>query len=171
VSQATQASIDNNQEYIDSYTEQVTRNPNDTLALRGLGDTYVNTAELQGRAGLENEAARNYKNAVDAYRKALAVKEDPEIRIDLGWAYLQMNMIDVAERELKTVIGEAPTSQRAWHTLGFLYANVDRGEEAKNAWQQAYNIDATTAIGQEAKKFLDEYASPNASLTPPAVGP
>ncbi len=167
--QAVQAQIDNTQQQADGYQDLVTRNPQDTQSLKGLADAYVAIGDLQTEAGKANDASVSYKKAVDTYRQSLAVKDDPDLRIDLAWAYYEMSMYDVAVRELQTSTTQAPANQRAWLTLGYVYANIDQLSKAKDCWTKAQNINPNSAVGQEAKKFLDQSAS--GSLTPPTRQP
>jgi tetratricopeptide (TPR) repeat protein len=146
------------EERIKSYETFLTTLPDDADALRSLGDGYLELGNLLRENNEINDAYAAYKSAVDNYRKHLAAKPDSvEARIDLGLAYASMQMGQVAVRELQLATQQAPTNQRAWHVLGFVYdSNLNELEEAKKAWEKSYALNPTSNIGQESKQFLDQ---------------
>ncbi|MBI5871130.1 MAG: tetratricopeptide repeat protein [Actinobacteria bacterium] len=160
-SQAVQLQVDDIQERISAYQALLERNPNDIDAMKGMGDSYLEMGAYQGEAGQENESYRSYKNAVDQYRKYLAIKPDGvEVRIDLGLAYSYLQMIDIALRELNAATAAEPGNQRAWHSLGWvLYNSAGNLTDARAAWEKSYALNPNTPIGVESKSFLDQFSS------------
>lgn len=158
-SQALQIEMDNVQERIDAYERLLEQNPNDMESIKGLADGYLEIGTYQADAGQENESFRSYKNAVDNYRKYLAVNPgDNNVRKDLGLVYSYLQMTDVALRELRAVTAADPTNQRAWHSLGYvLYFSSGNVAEAREAWTKSYNLSPTSDVGVESKSFLDKY--------------
>ncbi|MEK7817315.1 MAG: tetratricopeptide repeat protein [Actinomycetota bacterium] len=166
-SQAIETEVADLQLQIDAYGEMLKRNPNDLMALRGLGDMYLQKGFVESEGGDLSQPARSYKAAVDNYRRYLAIKpDDVELRIDLGLAYSYLEMIDIAVRELGAATAVASANQRAWHSLGWVLSSAGRTSEARDAWQKSYTIDPNSAIGKESKQFLDETAGMGLATTP-----
>jgi len=164
--QALQIEVSDLQERIGAYQSLLQRNPNDADAMKGMGDSYLEIGTAQGENGEVNDSYRSYKNAVDQYRKYLSIKPDNvEVKIDMGLSYSYLQMIDIALRELREAVAAAPANQRAWHSLGWvLYNGAGNLSEARVAWQKAYNLDPSTAIGQESKSFLDQFSGQQLAL-------
>lgn len=171
-SQAAQIEIENMQSKLDDYQTVLSRNPGDIDVVRALADAYYEMGALQNKNGDINDSYRSYKNAVDQYRKYLSVKPDNvEVMTDLGLAYAEFQMTDIAVRELKAAVASAPGNQRAWHSLGWIqYRWASNLPDAKIAWQKSYDIDPNTPIGKESKSFLDDFAGQQ-SLASPSTAP
>ncbi|MCL4472702.1 MAG: hypothetical protein M1539_01580 [Actinobacteria bacterium] len=167
---ALQVQLADIRDRITAYEALLQRNPGDLDALRGLGDSYLEEGQAQGENNQTNDSYRSYKNAVDQYRKYLAIKPDfVEVRIDMGLSYSYLQMIDISLRELNTCVTAAPDNQRAWHSLGWVqYNGAGNLTAAKDAWQKSYDLNPSTPIGQESKSFLDEFAGQ--SLAVPGAG-
>lgn len=158
-SQAYEVEVTELQGRIDAYAEILQRDPNDLVAIRGMGDDYLQKGFIEYEYGDVNASSRSYKAAVDHYRRYLSLKpDDVEVRIDLGLAYSYLGMFEVAVRELKAATVAAPTSQRAWHSLGWVLAQGDNSAEARQAWQKSFELNPNSAIGKESKQFLDQSA-------------
>jgi len=172
VSQAAQVEIEDIQSRIADYQTVLSRTPGDIDVVRVLADAYYELGTMQGQNGDINESYRSYKNAVDQYLKYLAVKPDNvEVMTDLGLSYGDLQMTEIAIRELKAAIALAPDNQRAWHSLGWVqYNGASNLSEAKIAWQKSYDLDPNTPIGKESKSFLDEFSGQQ-SLASPSVSP
>jgi tetratricopeptide (TPR) repeat protein len=165
--QALQLDIDDLQQRIDAYQGLVALNPGDIDSLRGLGDTYLEMGDLRSQNNQSNEALRAYKSAVDSYRKYLELNPaGAEVMIDLGLAYSDLYMGDIAVRQLRAATQTDPTNQRAWHVLGYvLENNLGDTDGAVQAWQTSYNLDPNSTIGQESKQFIDQSAGTTAGGT------
>jgi len=163
-SQATEQEITDIQKRIDAATELVTANPADAEALKELGTGYYELGAVQSSSEDFNGSLRSYRDAIEQYRKYLNIRpKDPEVRVDLGLAYVEMGLIDLGVRELQTATVSAPSNQRAWHSLGWALSQEGKVLEAGGAWQKSYSLNPTSTIGQESKQFLDQTAQ-NQSL-------
>jgi len=171
-SQAAQIGIEDIQSRLDDYQTVLSRNPGDIDIVRVLADTYYEMGTIQGENGDINESYRSHKNAVDQYLKYLSVKPDNvEVMTDLGLTYAELQMTDIAVRELKAAVAVAPGNQRAWHSLGWIqYKWASNLPDAKIAWQKSYDLDPNTPIGKESKSFLDDFSGQQ-SLASPSVAP
>ena len=61
---------------------------------------------------------RNFSDAADLYIKALAIKDNPDVRTDLGTMLFYSNRYDEAITELKKVLATNPTHAQALFNLG-----------------------------------------------------
>ncbi len=163
---ALQVQLTDIRDRITAYQALLQRNPGDLDALRGLGDSYLEEGQAQGENNQTNDSYRSYKNAVDQYRKYLAIKPDfVEVRIDMGLSYSYLQMIDISLRELNACVTAAPDNQRAWHSLGWVeYNGAGNLAAAKDAWQKSYDLNPSTPIGQESKSFLDQFSGQSLAL-------
>ena len=126
---------------IQAYTDLVTANPGDTLAMAGLGDVYLQ----QGK----------YSEAADWYSKAIAVQPgEPSFYGRLGEAYYGQGMVDVALRELQKGLAIDPNNQAILLDIGTVYQQTGKPEEAKNFWQKAYDINPSNQYGHVAQQLL-----------------
>ena len=149
--------MDQDQQQISAYQDLVKKNPQDQLSLQKLGDTYFDLGTQQSQSGDVNDAAWNFKKAVDEYRAYLALNPgDMEVRIDLGNTYTELSMPDVALRELKAVTAAEPNNQRAWLNLGYTYLRMGKTDECKDPLQKAINLNPTNEYGKNAKSLLDQ---------------
>lgn len=154
---ALEVEISNKQEQIDQYQKLVESEPQNTDAMRGLGNAYLELGTIQNESGDVNGAFRSFKSAVDIYRHYLTITpDDQEVHIDLGFSYYNLIMLDVAEKELRQVTIAAPDNQRAWLVHGVILQDMHRNEEAQASWQKAYDLGPNTEVGQEAKRFIDQ---------------
>ena len=155
--QLVQQQIDQDKTTITNYQDLTRKNPNDQLALKSLGDTYTDLGDQQSAAGKSNDAAYSYKFAVDQYRQYLKLNsKDTEVRIDLGYAYTQLNMGDVARREFQTAIAQQPNNQRAWLNVGYLELQTGKVDESKDPLNKAISLNPNSQYGQDAKQLLDQ---------------
>ena len=171
-SQAARIEIEDIQSRLNDYQTVLSRNPGDIDVVRVLADTYYEMGTIQGENGDINDSYRSFKNAVDQYLKYLSVKPDNvEVMTDLGLAYGDLQMPEIALRELKAAVALAPGNQRAWHSLGWVqYTGASNLPEAKIAWQKSYDLDPNSPTGKESKSFLDNFSAQQ-SLASPSIAP
>jgi cytochrome c-type biogenesis protein CcmH/NrfG len=86
-----------------------------------------NNFELLSQAGVAAMKAGNPKMAMDYYERALHVKEDADVRTDLGNAYLRAGDADRALQEFATVLKADPKNDKALYNTGVvqLFAKND----------------------------------------------
>jgi tetratricopeptide (TPR) repeat protein len=77
-----------------------------------------NNFELLSRAGVMAMKAGNPKLAIDYYRRALQVKEDLEVRTNLGNAYFRAGDPDQSLAEFATVLKADPKNDKALYNTG-----------------------------------------------------
>lgn len=126
---------------IQAYTDLINANPNDAVALGGLGDVYNGSGK--------------YSEAADWYGKAVtAAPNDPMNYGRLGEAYFAMGMIDVALREFEKGLAVDANNQSILLDMGSVYAQTGKPDEAKKSWQRAYDINPTSRYAQIAQQLL-----------------
>jgi tetratricopeptide (TPR) repeat protein len=102
---------------------QLKSNPKDPQLLAEIGNIYYDT--------------QNFKEAIDYYSKSLAVKDDPNVRTDLGTAYFYAGDADTALAEFERTLKAFPNFDNALFNIGMVkfQGKMDtRGAIA--AWEQ-----------------------------------
>jgi len=94
----------------DEYKRIIADNPKDFNALVGLGNLYYDY--------------KQYQQAVDYYRKALKIKDDPNVRTDMATAYMYLGLYDRAAIELQTVVKQYPNHAKAHYNLAQTYIKL-----------------------------------------------
>jgi len=98
----------------DTYLIAIKKNPKDVQALVGIGNTYFDMGQL-------TQDKKNYQTAIEYYKKALEIKPDQEsVRTDMAVAYSYLGTVDLAIRELNTVINKNKDYYQAYFNLGVI---------------------------------------------------
>ena len=106
----------------------------------GLED-YINTATYWNSFGLAYYESGKYKDAIDAYKRA--IKVDPYYtyaHLNLGVAYLKSHMQKNAVQALKRLIRIDPDDAMGHYNLGVAYYESGKYKEAIEAFKQAIRI-------------------------------
>jgi tetratricopeptide (TPR) repeat protein len=104
-------------EQIDTLKKRIAANANDFEALVQLANLYMDAAK--------------YPQAIDYYSRALAVREEPNVRTDLGICYKQSGKSDEALAAFKQVSEESPASWQAIYNLAIMYGELHRFDDAR----------------------------------------
>ena len=103
--------------------DQVKANPNDFEALVGLGNISWDQ--------------RNYSDAAGFYTRALAVRDDLDVRSDLGTVLFYSKRFDEAMSQLNRVLSVNPTHAQALFNIGVVWLHGKNNPEgALQAWQK-----------------------------------
>ena len=86
--------------------KQVEQNPNDFEALVQLGNMYMDVAK--------------FPQAIDYFNRALAVREEPSVRTDLGICYKQSGQNAKARDAFRKVASEQPDQWQAIFNLAIV---------------------------------------------------
>ena len=107
---------------------------------------------------------------------AVALPDDPGIRLKLGLIALKLDQIDESVRELELATRLAPGDLRAWSYLGFAYARLGETERAAAAFRRAGQEDRAAEAEQghpltQSAPFASPSPtpSPSSSLSPAGV--
>lgn len=141
---------------IEAFQDLIKANPNDTMALAGLGDVYMQS----GR----------YADANDMYLKAVAIEPaNSAFYSRLGDSEFALGMVDVALRDLQKGLAINPKDQEILLYIGSIYAQTGKPDEAKKNWQQAYNIDPSTRYAHVAQQLIAQQDNPQSAQNAPAL--
>ena len=86
--------------------KQVEQNPNNFDALVQLGNMYMDVAK--------------FPQAIDYFNRALAVREEPSVRTDLGICYKQSGQMEQARDAFRKVATEQPDQWQAIYNLAIV---------------------------------------------------
>ena len=93
---------------------------------------FTESARLQNNLGMSYVAVGDNKDAIDHYKKALAIGPSyPQIYNDLGWAYLQEKQYALAEKNLQIALRLAPNFYVTKSNLLQLYLVTKQFQKAK----------------------------------------
>lgn len=95
----------------------VEREPNNFGALVQLGNMYMDAAK--------------YPQAVEYYERALAVREEPAVRTDLGICYKQAGQLDKSVEAFKKAAEDQPDQWQALFNEAIVLGEMKRYDEAR----------------------------------------
>lgn len=125
-----------------AYNDLLAANPNDDLALSGLGQIAM----------LEND----YPTAVNYVNQAIAITaDDPYLYMLLGEGYYKMKLSDKAIEAMDQAVALAPEDQEILLNAGYVYDQGGRKDEARQLWQRAYDLNPTSEAGKNAFHALN----------------
>ena len=102
---------------LDALKQKVAANPNDFDSLVQLGNMYSDVAK--------------FPQAIDYYERALRVREDANVRTDLGICYKQAGRLDDARAAFKKVSDESPQSWQAVYNLAIVDGEMKQFDDAR----------------------------------------
>ncbi len=91
---------------LDMLKKQIEQNPNDFDALVQLGNMYMDVSK--------------FPQAIDYFKRALAVREEPAVRTDLGICYKQSGQMQDARDAFRKVATEQPDQWQAVYNLAIV---------------------------------------------------
>jgi len=147
---------------LESFKHVLELAPNDTEALRGIGNIYYDFEE--------------HAKAVDYYKRYLVQKpDDAGVRTDLGTMYLYSNDLDQAIREYQTVIAKEPGFFQAYFNLGVAYNEKGQKDQAIETLNKAKNLTPDQNVRERIDQFLVQVSAPVspsvAQGAPPTTSP
>jgi len=102
---------------LDELKQRVAANPNDFDSLVQLGNMYADVAK--------------YPQAIEYYDKALKVRDDANVRTDLGIAYKESGRVDEALAQFRRVSDAAPESWQALYNVIVIEGQMKRFDAAR----------------------------------------
>jgi len=100
-----------------SLKEAVAKNPNDVDALVQLGDMYMQAAK--------------FPQAAEYLQRALAIRDDAAVRMDLGICYKQSNQPEKALAEFQSSAAMAPDQWQPLFNEAIVLVELQRMDEAR----------------------------------------
>lgn len=114
-----------------------------------LADKFPKEAKKQYEKGAKAERQGKHKEAIEHYRKALAISPTMYFaRNNLGSIYLQNQEFAEAEAEFNRVITENPADANAYFNLANAYLLTDRLNEAANSIEEGLKRQPQSALGE-----------------------
>ncbi|HYU26784.1 MAG TPA: tetratricopeptide repeat protein, partial [Thermoanaerobaculia bacterium] len=93
------------------------KEPRNVGALTQLGNMYMDAAK--------------YPQAAEYFERALAVREDPTVRTDLGICYKQNGQLDKAADAFARAVSEAPDQWQALYNEAIVLGELQRWSDAR----------------------------------------
>jgi|ERR1043165_1044409 tetratricopeptide (TPR) repeat protein len=104
-------------EQLSALKQRVERDPRDTAALTQLGTMYMDAAK--------------FPQAIDYFERALAVREDPTTRADLGICYKQNGQLEKALAAFQRAASEAPEQWQSLYNEALVLGEMQRWDDAR----------------------------------------
>jgi len=112
------------------------------------------------RAANLYDDAKQYPIASQLYARYLELDStNADARVDYAISLLNQGLQREGVSQMRRVVNEHPTHQKANLNLGILYAQIERWDEAKKLWQTARSLNPNTDAGKRAAELLERYGS------------
>jgi tetratricopeptide (TPR) repeat protein len=92
-------------------------------------DKFPDIAEIRSNLGAALAGEGRYSEAVTEYKRALELKPDPTVRLNLALAYYKTEQLPLAVDTLKKAREEAPANQQVLTVLADCYLRLGRNKE------------------------------------------
>ena len=96
---------------------------------RSLLQQYPNIAEVRSNLGAALAGQGEYKEAIAEYQKALALRPNPQVRLNLALAYYKTGDFQLAASTLKRVHAEDPGNMQAVTLLSDCYLRLGQNKD------------------------------------------
>jgi tetratricopeptide (TPR) repeat protein len=96
---------------------------------RQLLDRYPNIAEIRSNLGAALVGEGRYTEAVDEYKRALKLKPDPQVQLNLALAYYKLGDLTVAAETLKKVRQKQPGNLQVLTVLADCHLRLGQNKE------------------------------------------
>jgi len=104
-------------ERLASLKQTLEKDPRNVAALTQLGSMYMDAAK--------------FPQAIDYLERALAVREDPTVRTDLGICYKQNGQLDKAVDAFQRAAAESPDQWQALYNEAIVLGEMQRWDDAR----------------------------------------
>ncbi|MGQ9804986.1 MAG: tetratricopeptide repeat protein [Chlorobiales bacterium] len=113
------------------------------------------------RAANLYDDAKDHATASPLYARYLELDpKNADARVDYAISLLNQGLQREGVTEMRRVVDEYPTHQKAHLNLGILYAQIERWDDAKKLWQTARDLNPNNDVGKRAAELLERYAKP-----------
>ena len=92
-------------------------------------DRFPDIPEIRSNLGAALAGEGHYSEAITEYKRALDLKPNPGVRLNLALAYYKADELSLAVETLKQVREEAPTNQQVVTVLADSYLRLGRDKE------------------------------------------
>lgn len=140
------------QELTDALTQTVAENPDNTTALRQLGNSYFDWARALTEYHADDaeavaSAQQHWTQAVETYQAYLEISPSSAIAVDCAIATYYSGDVDGAISQLQTVTADTPDYVQAWLNLGVFSAEQGQTDTARDAFQHVLDLDPNDTMG------------------------
>jgi len=111
------AQMDAVRQQLNALKQRIEKDPRDTAALTQLGTMYMDVGK--------------FPQAIDYFERALAVREDPITRTDLGICYKQSGQAEKALAAFRRAASEAPDQWQAMYNEALVLGEMQRWDDAR----------------------------------------
>ncbi|HEY6136941.1 MAG TPA: tetratricopeptide repeat protein [Thermoanaerobaculia bacterium] len=111
------AQMDAVRQQLNALKQRIETDPRDTAALTQLGTMYMDVSK--------------FPQAIDYFERALAVREDPITRTDLGICYKQSGQPEKALAAFHRAASEAPEQWQALYNEALVLGEMQRWDDAR----------------------------------------
>jgi len=126
---------------LENLKQTVAKDPRNVEALVQLGNMYMDAAKFQ--------------QSIDYYERALAVREDANVRTDLGICYKQTNQLEKSLTAFRQAGTESPEQWQARYNEAIILQEMGRIDEAKSV---ASKLAADRPNDEDVKKLVTALA-------------
>jgi tetratricopeptide (TPR) repeat protein len=96
----------------------------------------------------------NFPMAAECYKRALALQDDDNVRVDFGACLHGMGMPVRAIEEFMTVIADNPNHAIAHYNLGIVYSTQQMADSARLYFEKYLEIDPQGPAAASAREFM-----------------
>jgi tetratricopeptide (TPR) repeat protein len=131
---------------------QLQSSPNDPQLLAQIGNIYYDT--------------QNFQEAIGYYKKSLALKEDPNVRTDMGTSYFYFGDADAALAEFDRTLKANPNFDNALFNVGMVkFRGKMDARGAVEAWQKLLKQSPNYPRRADVEQMISQ-AKKHENLTP-----
>ncbi|MEA1980354.1 MAG: zinc-ribbon domain-containing protein [candidate division Zixibacteria bacterium] len=96
----------------------------------------------------------NYAMAAECYKRALQIKDDPDVRTDFGACLHGMGLPERALEEFRKVLAHDSDHGIVNFNMGIIYFGMDNKDSAKFYWEKYIKVDPNGLAVEQAKEYL-----------------
>ncbi len=106
---------------------------------------YPNIPEIRSNLGAALAGEGHYSEAIEEYKRALTLKPDPQVRLNLALAYDKTGQLSLAVETLKKVRQQAPANTQATALLADCYLRLGQNKDVIDLMTPLQSADPNNA--------------------------
>ncbi len=96
----------------------------------------------------------NFAMAAECYKRALQIKDDPDVRTDFGACLYGMGLPQRALEEFAKVLTNDSNHGIVNFNMGIVYYGIDNKDSAKFYWEKYIKVDPNGSAVEQAREYL-----------------